>query len=142
MAVCGFIICLCLCFLYAVKAQESIRLLDEIEKSRKEYHGVTNAMIYEVEHRLIMRSMEYYYPQFTYEVDGQTYWGRGEIYSTVEQDFIHGASFEIRYDEKHPESFMIADDESLYQMAMGDKKSNLSWSIGVWGIYLIFILFY
>ena len=135
-----FFVVLALCIYYAVKMQEAVRLKNEINKARKEYGGVIYAKVLEVRKRRVFNSMVCYYPQFFYEINERTYTVGSPVFSTRNSDFVPGSVVKIKYDEKRPEAFMIADDEELYKMASDQINMTLFGVIGVWVIYLFLFL--
>lgn len=135
-----FFVILWFTFVFASGIQKAERLLQEIKKARSQYRGIARARVCEVERRRVMRGMEYFYPTFTYEVDGISYLGGGSIYSTLKKDYETGKTFEIRYDEHDPQCFMLADDEKLYRTAGSEKQTNCNFIIGIWVVYFLLVL--
>lgn len=135
-----FFVVLALCIYYGVKMQEAVQLKNEINKARKEYSGVIYAKVSQVRKKRVFNSMVCYYPEFFYEINEKNYTVGSPVFSTRNSDFVPGAVVKIKYDEKRPESFMIAADEELYKMASDQIRMTRFGVIGVWVIYFFLVL--
>ncbi|MBS6954980.1 MAG: hypothetical protein KH230_17325 [Enterocloster asparagiformis] len=93
------------------------QLKKEIVHGRTAYDRTAIAQVAEVEEEQVDRSTTLYWPVFRFEAEGRTYQKSGAVFSDKKWTYQTGWYYEIRYDSRDPEKFMVADDAEAYQMA-------------------------
>lgn len=92
-------------------------LKKEILSARSAYGSISVAQVVEVEEERVDRSTRFYWPVFSYEVEGQKYRQKSVIFSDRADTYQEGLYYEIRYNPSEPEKFMVLDDAGVYRMA-------------------------
>lgn len=92
-------------------------LKKEITNARAIYDRTATAQVVEVEEERVDRSTTLYWPVFRFEAEGKTYQKNSAVFSDKKWTYQTGWYYEVRYDSRDPEKFMVADDGEVYEMA-------------------------